>query len=680
MLDSHNDAVRFDGSSFLLRRKQSLLPSLLRGDCSKIEEMKGLEHMLGLGSTAGPSHVFQLQQKYSMAFGQREQWCIIFGEQITPLKMLETEHADVIKQASLLLSGCSPSCLFFEAPARLSCSDQHPSNARSESAVQGERSERCMAATSVHGPCEVHITALIHKKTLPDFFGEDITGILHTGLALRTAATMDKFRRALRDEILDTLTIKAGCPPAEATRFRSHMIDVFVSRGKNAIKKRLILSTLPNGDWQRRDVVEVYWTSPGHVNVAALSNVISFTLVHVLAGTMFTVYPQHRWSGADLAIDQVSIIDACHGLLGRAFSRMMQTMGEHPDDEQRSTAPVASPVLPLLQNVAQAAAGGPPLMTPVATATEEDQITAEANKAYRGSAFTYLQKSFLWRRILLRIVLEPLRVLLERQFEIADHDWEKKQQHKVMIAKAEGRALRGSRDYRSTIAASGVLEKDVKDAYTRILTSPSVFPAMPQDAFTVAGRALAFKSASRASCVAEQLLALRHRLLPCSPFVLIREPQRAPEIHRQMADHRECKGGYLDAWSAKLHSDFGSPEALSSDRCHARLVAASVVQFHDIAPVEACWASVRRSCVASSVQTWVRDWEDTQAAWIGRCARHRRYARSVPMTSKKTYSQLRRGRPRKMTLKRSKVAAKACGWNSSDYPFRINFFDVWSWG
>eukprot|EP00959_Pyramimonas_sp_CCMP1952_P341533 7154318-Pyramimonas_sp.AAC.1 len=118
------------------------------------------------------------------------------------------------------------------------------------------------------------------------------------------------------------------------------------------------MQCLPNGDWTRTDCVEVY-LQPGvaydQKNVAGL---VAKGLMLCLAGNMFKIFNRKRWTDNDEAVNQLGLLQACHGLLARVFKRWLVQagyngnldigVGDHPSRRDRPALldPIADDVDP----------------------------------------------------------------------------------------------------------------------------------------------------------------------------------------------------------------------------------------------------------------------------------------------------------------------------------------------
>ena len=95
-------------------------------------------------------------------------------------------------------------------------------------------------------------------------------------------------------------------------------------------------------------------------------------------------------------------------------------------------------------------------------------------------------------------------MLLSGQFELSSVGWEKRQQDRVLRARANGHSLHGCRDYRPSIAAQGLLVNRCMEMLETIFSHPHVWSALPTLCFRFDFRATIFRVLSRlGSCVTE---------------------------------------------------------------------------------------------------------------------------------------------------------------------------------
>ena len=230
----------------------------------------------------------------------------------------------MIKEAQLRNSGASLSARAFQLRHRAVCTDRASENGKAE---QGLITERADQWTSVHLPCDVHGVALAFKWTFA-LVSDDIAGLINTALSLQQSNTMGMFRRAMREVIEEKgIEVLPGLPPPEAVSHREHVLAMFCRRGTNLAVKRTLLQILPNGDW-RAAKIQFYpdAATDDLKDVNTIAEKMCTGLVNGLCSRNLTVYQRHRWVGADMAIDDVGIIESCHQLLSSTYRRFLTNM------------------------------------------------------------------------------------------------------------------------------------------------------------------------------------------------------------------------------------------------------------------------------------------------------------------------------------------------------------------
>ena len=157
---------------------------------------------------------------------------------------------------------------------------------------------------------------------------DNVRGMLRCTLSLRNGAALRRFRRCLKDEIASRLQIILGRPPVEAVAYKK--------RGKNLAVRRVLLAVCPNGDWRAQ---QVQYYVGAHLESQADRDSI---LTHLTSGLLTALlssrpglYPRHRWTGCDLATDDLGIIAACHSLLSTIYRRFVHRALDPPKSSWR---------------------------------------------------------------------------------------------------------------------------------------------------------------------------------------------------------------------------------------------------------------------------------------------------------------------------------------------------------
>eukprot|EP00971_Amphidinium_carterae_P004885 97821-Amphidinium_carterae.2 len=95
----------------------------------------------------------------------------------------------------------------------------------------------------------------------------------------------------------------------------------FCTTGVALLVWLVILEMIPNGDWTREDCVE--WCANGTTDVpnkSVLVEMMASSLILAMAGQWPTLWPQHRWTWADVAVEQL-------GLFGLTAFWILHTRG-----------------------------------------------------------------------------------------------------------------------------------------------------------------------------------------------------------------------------------------------------------------------------------------------------------------------------------------------------------------
>lgn len=410
------------------------------------------------------------------------------------------------------------------------------------------------------------------------------------------------------------------------------MLKLFVSSGKHVAVRRTLLALCPNGDWRSHRVqYYVPLGAGGQVDRRQVLRHLTTGVLTALCACRPEVYPRHRWTGCDLATDDVGILEACHRLLSTTFRRMAH---HATGDPQRSSLAAggsahleAEPVA--LEDGGLDAAPGDMLADAEASArglaAEHDRDGggagegadpsdfARINAAHKRHAAEWLRGLPLGRLILQRMLMEPLRELLGAQFKVAGAEWEQEQACKAAAAIAMGDLSTSSRQYRLVLAAQGVAERRCQQQVAEIWRSEVLWSCVPLCDCTISFRALAFKCISRLACVVHELLEVPHRAFPTRMFLLMVQP----ELASAFAEEPEC---LLDPWSRKLREMYPS---LAGAEFQSTLLLCALLCWSDISTLESKHASVRRLLVTRSVQTHRSTFDELSAHWLFMQARNR---------------------------------------------------------
>ena len=193
--------------------------------------------------------------------------------------------------------------------------------------------------------------------------------------------------------------------------------------------------------------MQVYIPAGLDVDRAKLQQQVVEAVLGGLCRRSFSTYPQHRWLGCDLAVEELGLVKHCHGLLSAAFldmvtpgARSMQAEA-HVDSNfpdlstpalDRAAASTSGDAVPGAQPTAQPVAapevqtGGPDseVVPPeVLTAAE----MAALNDKRRRAATTWLTTKPLPYLQVLRLCLRPMAQLMRTYISRSGDQWEQSQ-------------------------------------------------------------------------------------------------------------------------------------------------------------------------------------------------------------------------------------------------------------
>jgi len=609
----------------------------VRGEGGGSEIILPIVDCAKLSGNASAAKLLQSEQHFGMLLKVGDNYVMIKGTTLSPLQAVERCTAEVLQEAQAQLSAVTAQADHFEQKTRIATVDKFSGNTKAERAIAQARGADWR---TLHFFCEVHVTSTIHGQTFHNLeLGLDVSSMVHCALSLRVGAAMNRFRACMRLEVASKLHILRGRPPQEATQRRDQLLKLFLSRGPNLAFRKIVLAMLPNGDWSRRDRVEYYIVpgAGGPTERPAICRLLCSGLISALCSSPPSLYPRHRWTGADVAVDDLGLLEAIHGLLSSTYRRFYATFAqpraaaraqrapqareEVPAEAQPAPLPIAG-VEPRPRANQEAVAEGLPGAGANAegegdaAAAEQDAgaagpsaaALAALNEKHRTTAMQWVNSDPLGRMMLFRRAMEPLRALLHAQLWLAGEEWEREEQLKLAVALAQGGAGQPRREYRVTIAADGKLENKFFEALRAVPEDAGFWATLPMKDKTVSFRSLAFRILTRAGAAVHQLLVEPRQRFPIRLFRLVHSPEMAEELSQAPACLRD---GWTE-WMLESHPG----EQLTSSDFRTRLLLAASMAHMDIAGIEARHASIRRVLKGRSVQTHMINFEDADAAWV----------------------------------------------------------------
>ena len=239
------------------------------------------------------------------------------------------------------------------------------------------------------------------------------------------------------------------------------MLKLFCSTGRQKAIKSFLWASLPNGDWRNKTVIEV-WVAPGlEYNEATLTDQVVHGVLMALSRKIFTTYNQSKWLGCDLAIDEVGLLEAVHGLASSTFAHMMEARRNLPrssgadaavlppsqggpaqnaDAEAADVSAYVEPEiaveeLPTSAGQPAPVTGAPPVLDP---ATLSSQAWSAVFTQRQRTASQWLSSNPLGRLMMVRLALQPMSKLLQTYIERSGDLWEQTQRaHEATVLAAD---------------------------------------------------------------------------------------------------------------------------------------------------------------------------------------------------------------------------------------------------
>lgn len=561
-----------------------------------------------LGKSTGVAKILQTESKVAILYKTYDSehcpsFSAIVSDTLNWVQILDRNSSDTLRTALKATNGTSRSAQSFPFRVRVASTDAAASNTKAERDLVQERPGWSL----LHFFCEVHTTSRVHTAVFHEVEGV-ISGSINLALSLGSTAAMNMFRAAVKSVVASSLDILRGEPEPGAKAFRNFCLNLFLCKGSKVLQRQVLLTQTLNGDWRSRRLQHfVPHTVPEMPTREALVSLISDQLISAVASKQPSCYPRHRWTGADISIAELGLMEACHGLLTAAYLHYTSSKTKpSPQDGTVSDGIAAEGqigadfLLPLLDEghmgppqsgfAGPQAAGGPNGVVYVAELSWPEQ-----NARFQATAVEFLRKpDTLALLMLTKTVMGPLSDLLTRQLYVSGKGWEREQQLKQLKAAQVPKTLLGARQYRVLIAASCELENQALKRLREMMFQEDCWVNLPAHSCTLEFQALAFRMLSKASAALHEGLKKPHTLYPFSLFRLLEDPGIAVEINATPM----C---VMDGFSQdffRVHSN-----NLISDDALFTLLTIAHTAVVDIAPVEASHAALRRLLQGKSLQT-----------------------------------------------------------------------------
>ena len=590
---------------------------------------RGAAQSLAVTNSSPTTKILQCQHFCALLLRIGDRYVKIYGEIAAPLQVMEKNNSVVLAECLGRLSAATPTAHAFNMQTRMVSRDQAGYNKKAERGIlQGRASG---SWSGLEFDCEIHSTARAFQKTYDELLEADVSGILNVALCLRSGSNMMLFRRCLLAECRAKLKILRGSIPQEALQYRSTFLRQFVSTGANVLLNRLLLCRLPNGLWSDTSVIQIYipHSQAEPVNVRALANVITSSLCYVLTGSKPHLFARHRWTGCDLAVEELGRLEGIHGLLSSTWERFMVAhstpslqvsdgpacsgLGEEADEVPESVWQPANTALgtqPVDDREASADQG---LEFVVSSSDAEKHRSPAQHARDRRKAAEWLSAKPFATLVLFRVTMAPLVSLLNAQLGLSSMEWDRKESGKQADQWASGGPI-PKRHYMVTMAAQQILERKYFVSLRQLFHEEAEWQLIKEEKHTVEFRALAFRILSRQGALIHLDLQVPHGLPPFSLFSVL----HTPELAESVVGTPPCM---LDEWSQAVIQKYPT---LSGEECLQFLETHAAIAATNTAPIESRHSSLRRQLVGRSLQTWPMAFPVLSAEFLLQgCRRHR---------------------------------------------------------
>ena len=582
------------------------------------------------------SKILQTVRQYSFLFRMQSGMFIdIFVEIVCPLQVMASKGSEVyfrcFRQSELPLGDLIKK---FRRTELLTITDGDGAVARAVRAIAAARGLPTWAYK-----CDIHKVSNMTKDVMAVVEGH-VSAIIALQLSLQSANSMTLFRRCLRQLLSERLVYKKQRPLQRDLERTRTILDCFLPAHNctSRLKRALILSML-NGDWFTAKTVEHNCVGCCSDHNDCMGKLTSF-VVSAMCSAAPATFPRSRWTGARESVNWLLLLQSCHGLLRDTYllwsslNRGGAWLKNVVDEEWLANASdaVRSGNLQMITDESPArfdtSSAAQPAFDPSKTSSgDPEREKWEARQAeqsqFRHTASKWLLSDPMDYMVVIRMVLGPLATLMDSYLSQSGTAWEKQQDALVASLLRSGMdptEAMENRPYRVLMLLDGEITSAAMGEVCRLISSADQWELLPPQYRTAAIRS---RVAVMLSQVGSRISSLRmqHRNYPFPLFGLLQGGDGATTLSREIEKERSCR---FCAWSlafVEAHKATGLlHESAKADLRHDALVA----EF-DNAPCEARHASIRRSIVASSLQTHVENVLAANAAWIMRMLRKNMY-------------------------------------------------------
>ncbi|CAK0909909.1 unnamed protein product, partial [Prorocentrum cordatum] len=539
--------------------------------------MPGMPAMSGREKTT--AKILQSRDSWGVLFRRRDgQLAACWGRSSTWLQLLDRTTGEVLREATCQRSSITQFCEKFKSKTRLTCLDKAASNEKAERAYLKDLNEVAGGWQRLHIFCEVHLVALAHKKTFK-LCDALISGQIHLALSINEGTGFTRFAMCVKK------VVKA--------------------------RMQLSLAYLPNGDWRKRDCVEVYLPENATYDEDYVKEVISESLTRCLVGARFTVYNRSKWTRSDSAWDEFCLLEGCHGLASAAWERWCREARDLaasqfdganaptvPHDAAASLLHLAAVMdAPMYDSSGDANVPKPDADKHDSSKQARANAHREEHALHRRLATTFLQSDPLGCALVIRQTMEPLRNLLKQHLEHCGVPYADRQEAAAAQSCTNEGVPGEGRAYPIVESAMGQFEASFHLRVKLLMDHPALWvDLIAPERQTLSLRGFAFRLLSAADCLIQETLDLHHSTFPMKMFRLLGGAQSS-----DITCFPPCM---YDDWSwAFLERYREDPDFVDGDVVRAELRLHAYLAGVNIAPAEATHSAVRRRLFAKGNQT-----------------------------------------------------------------------------
>ena len=429
------------------------------------------------------------------------------------------------------------------------------------------------------------------------------------------AGSVETFRRHLLATMKDMLRLYHTEPPGGRVQaHRNAIYDLYLgsdnlsrAEGTQAVQQRrehqrFVLDKFLAGDYQ--DTSRVCFYSRGKaLTFQDAETILEELVVPALIPTSLAMFPRHRWLGGELAIDQLGLIQATHGLLAKVLLRMTAHVAQMPAapelekvaDAWDGTVDAALACAVSKQAEDGSHANGEPGEAAL-PATQQDNVRdwSALKKSCQQKVRHWAEVRDLNVLVVIRTAMSIVTGLLHSLLKKAGPAWERLQQH----AASQGRP----RKYRVSVFALGT---DLDRALARVATiMHSPIQALPARSWRMGFKVLLLRMLARVAAALEFFLRSACQKAPYLVFRLLDSDQVVREsTARRLLDRKESPLCVHDDFTQHFVKKYPTSEQMLGTDARMLLHSVAVLSDIDVSGIECRHATIR-SLLDQRSRTW----------------------------------------------------------------------------